>query len=84
MEKNQSKNTIGKNLRILMWDNRLKQKDIAKTTGLTTATISKFVNGKAPIGSDYLMRLNAAYGVSIDWLLFDRGEMYLEERKLFA
>ena len=67
-----------------MWDKHLKQKDVANILGLTSATISNFTNGRTSISSEHLTKLNAAYGVSIDWLLFDRGEMYLSEHKLCA
>jgi len=75
-----TKDIQGKNLRLLMWDNHIKQKDIAEVLGLTTATISKFVNGKSPMSSAHLIKLNTKYGVSADWLLFDRGEMYDHEK----
>jgi plasmid maintenance system antidote protein VapI len=75
-----NKDIQSKNLRLLMWDNRIRQKDIAAVLGLTTATISKFVNGKSPMGAEHLIKLNEVYGVSADWLLMDQGEMYLDEQ----
>lgn len=80
MKNREAKDTLGNNLRMLMWDNRINRKDVAGVLGLTPATISNFTHGRTPINSEHLAKLSEVYGVSVDWLLTGEGAMYLDER----
>ncbi|MBU2644459.1 helix-turn-helix domain-containing protein [bacterium] len=84
MNENQAKDILRKNFRLFMWQERLKQKEIAEDLGLTAATVSNFANGKTGVHSDYLVKISQKYNVSIDWLLLNKGEMYLPKEKLCA
>ena len=60
------------NIKRLLCERGLKQKDIAKITKLTKSAISKYINGDRMPDIYNLVRLAEALNVSIDYLIFGR------------
>ncbi len=56
-------------LKELREDKKLSQNQLAKLTGFSNASISRWENGIADIASDYLIILCKFFGVSADYLL---------------
>lgn len=61
--------TFGNRLMRLLESKNMTQMDLAKGTGLTTATISRYVNNKRDPHGDSLKRISEFLGVSSDYLL---------------
>jgi len=61
----------------LMRDQNITQKDLSLKTGITEASISKYVNGKRQPRIDVILKFSKAFNVSTDYLL--QG---LEDEKL--
>lgn len=49
--------------------------DVARRLGIPHATVRNYYNGRLP-AADVLIKIARASGVSLDWLLLGRGEMY--------
>ena len=65
---------IGLRLMLARKARRLPQREVEEATGIDTATLSRYENGKAsllPVTA--ILRLTEFYGVSLDWLLSDLG-----------
>jgi transcriptional regulator with XRE-family HTH domain len=54
----------------------LKQKQMAEDLGLSSSYLSDIEKGKSNPGFNFLMRLYRKYRVSLDWLLFEEGDMF--------
>jgi len=54
----------------------LKQKQMAKDLDLSSSYISDIEKGKSNPAFNFLMRLYRKYRVSLDWLLFEEGDMF--------
>ena len=54
----------------------LKQKQMAEELGLSSSYLSDIEKGKVNPGFNFLMRLYRKYKVSLDWLLFNEGDMF--------
>lgn len=68
---------FGDNLRYLLDDNYMTQKDLADETGLSVGIISEYVNGNKMPGTKALLAISYALGESIDDLI-DFGERIKE------
>ncbi|SBS37873.1 hypothetical protein MSP8886_04300 [Marinomonas spartinae] len=61
---------------LLLAELNLKPEDIQKDTGVTVRTITNSIYEKKPLGAKLLREIHAKYGVSIDWLLSGKGQMF--------
>ena len=61
--------SIGRNLTLIMYDKKIKQKDIADHLGVTQQTISKFINGEKIPSVVRLMQIAECLGVTLDDLV---------------
>lgn len=61
--------SIGRNLTLIMYDKKIKQKDIADYLGVTQQTISKFINGEKIPSVVRLMQIAECLGVTLDDLV---------------
>lgn len=50
-------------------EKRLSQSELARQTGISNASISRWENGIADIASDYLVILCKFFGVTADYML---------------
>lgn len=57
----------------------LTQKQVAAETGITEATLSRYLNGNRIPNALILARLAAVLGVSVDWLLGREPDMSVSE-----
>lgn len=67
---------VGKRLILVRGQLGLKQKQLAADLGLSSSYLSDIEKGKSNPGFNFLMRLYRKYRVSLDWLLFDEGDMF--------
>jgi transcriptional regulator with XRE-family HTH domain len=67
---------IGKRLIMVREQLGLKQKQMAADLGLSSSYLSDIEKGKSNPGFNFLMRLYRKYRVSLDWLLFEEGDMF--------
>lgn len=67
---------VGKRLIRVREHLELKQKQMAEELGLSPSYISDIEKGKSNPGFNFLMRLYRKYRVSLDWLLFQEGDMF--------
>lgn len=58
-----------KRIKELREDMGISQNELARRTGISNASISRWENGIADIASDYLVVLCKFFGVSADYLL---------------
>lgn len=61
---------------LLLAELNLKPEDIQKDTGVTVRTVTNSIYEKKPLGAKLLREIHAKYGVSIDWLLSGKGQMF--------
>ena len=61
--------SIGRNLTLIMYDKKIKQKDIADYLGVTQQTISKFINGEKIPSVVRLMQIAECLNVTLDDLV---------------
>lgn len=61
--------SIGRNLTLIMYDKKIKQKDIADHLGVTQQTISKFINGEKIPSVVRLMQIAECLNVTLDDLV---------------
>lgn len=66
---NTTTRTTGRNLKILLYDKRISQKQVADAIGVSEVTISKLVHGTQPVSVDKLSKIAEYLGVSMDELL---------------
>ena len=67
---------VGKRLIRVRQHLGLKQKQMAKDLDLSSSYISDIEKGKSNPAFNFLMRLYRKYRVSLDWLLFEEGDMF--------
>ncbi len=60
---------LEKNLKILRFENNLRQADVAAQLGISQQMYSRYESGTAAVDSDMLRKLCLFYGVSADFLL---------------
>lgn len=66
---------IGQRLNIARKAVGLTQKKMAANAGIAATYISNVENGLQNPSYDFLVKLARTYGLSIDWLLFGKGQM---------
>lgn len=66
---NDTTQTIGRNLMILLYDKKISQKEIADAVGVSEATISKLVKGIQSVSVEKLSEIALYLSVSVDELL---------------
>ena len=77
-------------VRELMKAQDLSQKDMAEKTGITEASISRYLNGERTPRIDIIVNFAKALKVDVDYLIFDddeikeREEEYIECRTVLA
>lgn len=54
---------------------------VEEKTGISARTINNYIWGDSPIGGQLLRVLAEQFGVSVDWLLTGRGEMFFSPRQ---
>lgn len=65
---------MAERIRSCMKDEKLKQSDIVKTTGVSKSSVSKWLSGKARPSGKYLLRLSQVLNQTEDWIL--NGDEY--------
>lgn len=63
-------------LKQLMDSHGLSIKGLADLINVTSATVSRYLNGKRCPDLPYVVKLSEHFGVSIDWLLGINGDRY--------
>ncbi len=66
---------IGGRVRAVRMSLRLEQKELAKRSGLSQATISQYEKGLTEVSLSFLAYLKEKHSVSSDWVIFGTGEM---------
>ena len=61
--------SLGRNLKILLYDKKIEQRELAKVAGCTEAMISRVIKGERNICSDKLKKIADYLCVSVDELL---------------
>jgi transcriptional regulator with XRE-family HTH domain len=67
---------IGKRLKLVREELGLKQKQLAKDLGMSSSYLSDIEKGKNNPGFNFLVLLYREYKVSLDWLVFNKGDMF--------
>ena len=67
------------NMKVFFHVHDIKHKDLAEEMGLTPAGISDILNGRNYPSHNFLLHMAKKYGISIDWLLLDEGQMKMGE-----
>lgn len=65
--------TIGEKIRFVLSMKRMEQKDLAKMTGITEVSISRYISDKRIPNALALKKICTILGVSADWMLEDVG-----------
>lgn len=60
---------------------RLTQQEFADQLGVSKQYLSKVENGGTDLSKDRIMLISQIFGVSTDWLLFERGEMFISDNE---
>lgn len=68
---------IGKRLLACRKELDLSQKSMAEDAGLVRSYISHIESGSQNPSFDVIAKLSGKYNLSIDWLLYGRGQMFL-------
>lgn len=55
-------------------------RSIEEKTGISARTINNYIWNDSPLGGPLLRVLAVDFGVSVDWLLTGRGEMFIDNR----
>jgi len=66
-------------LQLLMSELDLKPENIQSDTGVAARTITHSLYEGKPLGNKLLRALHEKYGVSVDWLLFGVGTMFVQK-----
>lgn len=72
-----NKNIISKNIKEILIENSLTQKQVAKFLNTTQSTINAYVNGKNIIITSFAIQLAKQYNFSLDWLIGRSNKKYL-------
>ncbi len=57
----------------------LNQTEFGAKLGTTLSTISKYEQGVSSPGYDFIVKMGKVYGINLNWLIKDQGEMFTEE-----
>ena len=70
---------FGKRIKLLREELRMKQKEFASGIGISASFISQIEMGHKNPGYDFLYILMSKYHVSLDWLFYGTGEMFVKQ-----
>lgn len=73
---------VGKRLKKLRLELKYSRKQMAQGLGINLNSYYKNENGTSFPWIYSLYRLHKDFGISMDWLIFDYGPMYLKEKEL--
>lgn len=76
-----SKNIIGKRIRQVRNNIRLKQDQFANQIGCGRSNISQIENGLFYPTAKLMIALKSKFNVSLDWLFSGEGSMFLEDKE---
>ena len=65
-----------KNLKVLINNRGMNQADMAAELGMSTAALSRYLNGVRSPDLEYVIKIANYFGISVDWLLGLTGERY--------
>jgi transcriptional regulator with XRE-family HTH domain len=54
--------------------------NMADQTGVSRTSYARYLKGEMVPGALTLAKFSRAFGISLDWLLLDKGPMYLKEK----
>jgi|TARA_R110001583_G_scaffold170417_2_gene323834 hypothetical protein len=63
---------------LFLSERNIKPEEIQVDTGVTVRTMTNSIYEGKPLGAKLLRELNAKYGVSIDWLVSGKGQMFVD------
>jgi hypothetical protein len=63
---------------LFLSEKNINPEQIQKDTGVTVRTVTNSIYEGKPLGAKLLRELNAKYGVSIDWLVSGKGQMFVD------
>jgi transcriptional regulator with XRE-family HTH domain len=63
---------------MLLSELKLSQNEFARRLGSTSAFVSNMARGKSKPGLEFLERIASTFGVSLDWLVLGRGNIWGE------
>ncbi len=72
--------TIGERLRFLRKRLGLSQKEMAQKLGISRVALARYENNKRYPDTAILAKIAQILGVSLDWLVTGKGEMFTSER----
>lgn len=77
------KKKSGEILRFLqfMATKRLEPEHIQEDTGVSVRTITNSIYEDSPLGAKLLRQCHLIYGLSIDWILSDSGQMFISSKE---
>lgn len=68
---------INDRVKLIMDKEQLSSSEFAERTGIQQSTFSHFINGRNKASLDVVTKIHESFNeVSLDWLLYGRGEMY--------
>ncbi|MBU2644458.1 helix-turn-helix domain-containing protein [bacterium] len=70
---------FGKQLKILMQEVGIKQRELAKLAGMHESNISRLAGGTSTPTLEFILLIVENYNVSLNWLLLGVGPMLLSE-----
>ena len=65
-----------RNLKVLINNRGMNQADIASELGMSTAALSRYLNGVRSPDLEYVIKIANYFNISVDWLLGLTGERY--------
>ncbi len=68
---------IGKRLTFVRKDKGFSQEKMGKVAGLSRTYIGSVEVGKQHPSFDFLIKVSQAFNVSLDWLVYGRGQMHV-------
>ena len=71
--------TAGQRIKHLRMSRHMTGQQLADMLGVSRPHITQIEGGKKGVSADLLRALEQTTGVSADWILFGRGEMYLRD-----
>ena len=67
----------GERLKLLIKKLGMNQEKFSKKLGLSQASVSKWINNSRQISPSHLQLIHEKFNVSLDWLQYGKGEMFL-------
>ena len=72
---------IGEQIKLLRTAAKLSQIKFAEAIGVTQGFLSRIEKGQHQPTSDLLIRIANTFNTNINWLLLDKGKMFLKEEE---